>query len=122
MKTVKITTRQLSNLIREAFGEQPRNIAIADPEINTWSDASPDVYKWSKLVPLGWDRTMGPRARLLNSRGTKQGVLLFPGELPAEDRINSFMKKYANLRPTWDLINTEEGPAISMKFGIFRGM
>lgn len=114
MKTIRVGARQLSMLIREAFGED-----LVDA-----GDRVPKFEETEVALALGqhrqrlWQRTFGEEPAL---EYRTAGFVLIPNDLPPEDEIDAWIASVADsigwrntvlYVPTYDVVNTEQGPGV----------
>ncbi len=118
-RPLKISARQLTSIIREAFGSDE----LANVNMLAQGDRVRDVSRYpgtsselfANALEGRWNREMGQHAGAEGLEAVPGGVMLVPEQMPSEERIerwfNSVFKPY-KVNATWDVVNTEQGPAI----------
>lgn len=122
MRTVKINARQLTALIREAFGE---DLADAGADVPRFEETEVATILGQHCQRM-WKRTFGAEPALEYREG---GFVLVPDDLPSEDEIDMWIADVAEsdgwrntvlYDPMYDIVNTPQGPGIRVNLRMTR--
>lgn len=115
----RTSTQQLSKLIREAFAAgELKNVnmqALGDKvrDVRRYPGTAAEMF--ANALEGRWNREMGARAGAEGLEAVPGGVMLVPEQMPAEARIERWFSSTFDpydVDASWDVVNTEQGPAI----------